>query len=100
MLNQQSMTASTMQNNNETFSELEEQFVETVKNINEMTIAQLNTSVARLKLILTQLQKDREKFTEDDEKLMIGELLLWRRSGEKRRRSAGKDVVLSFNKTL
>lgn len=89
-----------MQSNNETFSELEEQFVETVKSINEMTIAQLNTSVARLKLILTQLQKDREKFTEDDEKLMIGELLLWRRSGEKRRRNAGKNVVLSFNKTL
>ncbi|XP_046864225.1 junction-mediating and -regulatory protein-like [Xenia sp. Carnegie-2017] len=77
MLNQQSMTASMMQNNNETFSELEEQFVETVKSINEMTIAQLNTSVARLKLILTQLQKDREKFTEDDEKLMIVEMKLF-----------------------
>jgi hypothetical protein len=69
MFNQQSMTASTFQDNAQNFSQWEDQYIESVKKINEFRIAHFKISLPRLQQMFELLQNDSGKFTSDDKNM-------------------------------
>ena len=66
IFNQKSMTASTFNDNVQNFSQWEDQYVESVKKINEFQIAHFKISLPRLQQMFKLLQEDSGKFTNDD----------------------------------
>ena len=64
------MTASTFQDNAQNFTQWEDQYIESVKNINEFRIACYKVALPRLQQMLMLLQDDSGKFTNDDKKML------------------------------
>ena len=66
IFNQQSMTASTFNDNVQNFSQWEDQYVESVKKINEFQIAHFKIALPRLQQVFMLLQEDSAQFTNED----------------------------------
>ena len=63
------MTTSTFQDNAQSFTQWEDQYIDSVKNINEFWIAHYKVSLPRLQEMFELLKDDSKKFTDDDKKM-------------------------------